>query len=1166
MKLRLLLISSVLLLAGVFSYSSFAAEENEREGNPLDRMKYFYERRAYPFERIPDNAYIEAREYMKRSLRAKNSAAQILAQQPAWRQIGPNEVGGRVRSVVIHPTQPGTVFIGAASGGVWKTTDEGQSWTPTMDFENSCAMGALAIDPNNPDVLFAATGEMVGGSTFSIPGAGVYKTTDAGKTWNSVGLTTVGAFCKIYVHPKNSSLVYAGGAFTNGGFYKSNDGGKTWKRTYDGTVSDVSINPDDENEIFIGVTGESVFRSNNAGETWTRLDLTSDPVGRISVQQSVSDKGVVYVLAAGEIARNADGSSTQNGYVFKSLNQGQSWTRIWSSANIFCPTGNPQGGYDNFIAVHPTNPNIVLVGGVNLYRCADGGKSAGSWYEVAGYNTGNHPDMHCAAFDLTNPNIVYLGNDGGMHRSTDAGDSWRDINNGLSITQFHDLGVDNKSDKNYGGTQDNGTVSNASDALLGGDGGFVAIDPTNSNIIYAETQEAGAFGKINLANGQFTNFAGKKYLKDDPGYWAAPFMLDPLNPRTIYAGRSALYISDDAGNNWFPASPSYGGKITAIGVSSVDPAVIYTGTTRGELAVTNEGGGVWTNITGLPARFVSDIVPSYNDLNTAYVALSGFRAAHVYKTTDLGKNWTDIGKGLPDVPVNALVIHPDNENIIFIGTDVGVFGTYDGGQTWFPFGTGLPSTMIIDLEFYMPPSPEPGKLTLRAATHGRSMWEIDIPSEVVTEPEITAPIGGEIFIAGDAKDVSWYGFAPPVTVEYTLDDGKTWSNIADGATGNSLKFIIPSKPTYLARVRVTSNTDKTQTRTSRTFTIIEKYTGLVLQNSGVNYIPYGIAFDGKDGLWTTTFDKDTSIGGRLYKLNANTLVMEKSVKITQGDSLFTDLTFDRSTGEVYMHKITSTLAVSGGTVYVMDTNGVVKRSFKSPATIYPIGLEMVNGSLFCVDRDGGTKYIYKVDPQSGNLITRYKNPFQSGSGPRCLCSDPAGNLFQVSTNFGGGSLTNAYALKMASANPALEISRFELTYNTSPMNARGIEYDPRDKNFWISTYEGAIYKVAGLEIASGVDESGTTNSNDISNVRIHPNPANGLTYVAFTPQRNAERATVRIVNLLGATVATIYDGQAIAEEQNILKFEANNLMNGIYTVVITLDNRQSTVEKLIINR
>ena len=1159
--------SSVLMLAGVFSYSSFAAEENEREGNPLDRMKYFYERRSYPFDRIPDNAYIDAREYTKRSLRAKNSAAQILAQQPAWRSIGPGEIGGRVRSIVVHPSKPGTLFIGAAAGGVWKSTDEGQNWTPIMDFENTCAMGALAIDPNNPDVMFAATGEMVSGS-WSMPGAGIYKTTDGGNTWNSIGLTTVGAFSKIFVHPKNSSLIYAGGALSNSGFYKSNDGGRTWKRTYDGTVSDVSINPDDENEIFIGVTGESVFRSDNGGETWTRFDITTDPIGRISVQQSRSDKNIVYALAAGEIVQVAPNVFTQNGYVFKSTNRGQSWSQIWSSGNIFCPQGSPQGGYDNFIAVHPTNPNIILVGGVDLYRCTDGGKSAGCWYEVAGRNAGNHADMHCVAFDPANPSVVYLGNDGGMHRSTDAGDSWSDINNGLFITQMHDLGIDNKGNKNYGGTQDNGTISNASDHIFHSDGGFVAVDPSNPNLIYVETQKAGNFGRLNLANGQFTNFAGDKYLAADEGLFVTPFMLDPFSPRTIYTGRSALYISDNAGSTWFPASPAYGGKITAIAVSPVDPAVIYTGTARGEIAVSNEGGGIWTNITGLPARFVSDIVPSYNDLNTAYVALSGFRAAHVYKTTDLGKNWTDIGKGLPDVPVNALVIHPDNESIIFIGTDIGVFGTYNGGQTWFPFGTGLPSTMIIDLEFYMPPSPEPGKLTLRAGTHGRSMWEIDVPSEVITEPEITAPIGGEVFVAGEAKDISWYGFIPPVTVEYTLDDGKTWSGIADGATGNSLKFIIPAKPTFLARVRVTSNTDKSQTRTSRTFTIIEKYTGLVLQNGNVNHIPYGIAYDGKDGLWTTSFEGDTARSGRLYRLNANTLVLEKIVKISAGDSSYTDLTFDRATSELYVHKIIGLTATTGngGIIYVMDTNGVVKRSFKSPVTNYPIGLELVNGALFCADRDGGTKYIYKVDPQSGNLITRYKNPFQAGSGPRCLCSDPAGNLFQVSTNFGSGSLTNAYALKMGSANPALEISRFELTYNSSPINARGIEYDPRDKNFWISTYEGAIYKIAGLEITSGVDESGTISGNDVANVRIHPNPTGDFCYIAFTPQRNAERATVKIVNMLGATVATVYDGIAIAEEQNIIRFEGNNLASGVYTVVITLDDRQSTVEKLVINR
>jgi hypothetical protein len=495
---------------------------------------------------------------------------------------------------------------------------------------------------------------------------------------------------------------------------------------------------------------------------------------------------------------------------------------------------------------------------------------------------------------------------------------------------------------------------------------------------------------------------------------------------------------------------------------------------------------------------------------------------------------------------------------------VGVFATYNGGESWFPFGTGFPSTMAIELEFYLPPVPEPGKMTLRCGTHGRSMWEVDVPDEVITQQEITAPIGGEVYITGDAKDINWYGFAPPVTVEYTLNDGKSWSNIADGATGNTVKWIIPEKPTHLARIRVRSNADNAQIRTSRTFTIIQKYTGLVLQNASVRHIPYGIAFDGKDGLWATAFDKDTAIAARLYRYNANTLVLEKSVKIQGGDSLYTDISFDRSNGDVYLHKITSTTAASGGTIYVLDTFGVVKRSFKSPATVYPIGLELVGNKLFAADRDGATKYIYSVDPQTGAQTGRFRNPFNVGSGPRCLCADPEGNLYQASTNFGGGSLSNAYALKMSSATPNVEISRFELTNGGSPINVRGIEYDPRDKNFWVSDYSGTIFKVAGLEISTGVEDGDKPAA---TNINIHPNPTGEFCYIAYTPLHNAASAVVSVVNMLGETVAVAYRGSARAEEQTIVRFDGvKSLPAGVYTVVVTLDSRQSSVEKLIISR
>lgn len=1136
------------------SLSVFAGEElDEHEGSPFERMKYFYERRSYPFERIPDNAYIEAYNYAKRSMNAKKSAAQILAQQPEWRQIGPIAVGGRVRSIVMHPAKPDATFIGAAAGGVWKTENNGQSWTPIMDFENTSAMGALAIDRNNPDVMLAATGEMVSGS-WSMPGAGIYKTTDGGKNWRSVGLTTVGAFSKIYIHPKNSQIVYAGGAMSGGGFYKSTDGGESWKRTLEGTVSDISINADDENELFIGVTGESVYKSTDGGESWIRLNLSDNALGRISTQQSKSDKNIVYALAGG------DGNA---GYVFKSINRGQTWTVIWNSDNIFTSGGNSQAGYDNFIAVHPTNPNIVLVGGVNLYRTTDGGKTLGGWYQVGGYNTDVHPDMHCAAFGEDNPNIVYLGCDGGMYRSEDAGDTWSNINNGLAITQFHDIGLDNKSNKVYGGAQDNGTMSSTATTwgeIVGGDGGFTAVDPTNSGIIYGETQN-GALWK--MTNGSIKSLSNL-FPSDDPGAWVTPIVIDPIDPKTVYCGRSALYISGNRGDRWDVASPRYGGKISAIGVSPVDPAIIYIGTARGEIAVTTEGGGTWTNIAGLPARFVSDIAPSYNDANTAYISLSGFRTAHVYKTTNLGKTWTDIGKGLPDVPVNALAIHPDDEKKIFIGTDIGVFATYDGGASWFPFGVGFPSTMAIELEFYMPPIPTPGKVTLRCGTHGRSIWEIDVPSDIITEQEITAPIGGEIFVSGEIKDASWYGFTPPVKVEYTLNDGKTWTNIAEGATGNSLKWIIPDKATYLARIRVSSITEPVQVRTTRTFTIIQKYTGLVLQSSGVRHIPYGLAYDGKNGLWATAFDSDTSIAGRLYKYNATTLVFEKAVKITQGDSLFTDLTLDRATGEFYVHKIATTSAAIGGSIYVMDSNGTVKRSFKSPCIAYPIGLELVNGVLYCADRDGG-RWIYKVDPSTGNEIgTRAKNPFDVGSGPRSICSAPDGILYQASTNFGGGSLSNSYAVKFTTANLSKEISKFELQFNASPINVRGIEYDPRDKNFWVSDYGGTIYKVAGMEIQTGVNEPADIQL--VSDIIIAPNPANELCYIGFTPSRAASIVTVTVNNMLGAIVAKVYEGTVMTDEQKIVRFDSSALPNGVYAVVLTFDNARSITEKLIINR
>ncbi len=1162
MKQYILLIIATFLLVSVNS-SAQQNQDERREGDPRDKAKFFHDQRVYPFDSIPSNALFKAREQQKKFFSSKQNGAQLLAQQPVWKQAGPTAVGGRTRTIVHHPTKDGWLYVGAANGGVWRSTNGGENWEPIMQNENSISMGALAIDTKNPDIIYAGTGEYSSGN-YGYSGAGIFRTTDGGTTWNLRGLATVGGFSKMYVHPKNSNVIYAGAVYGGAGFYKSTDAGVTWNRTIKETVSDVSINPNDINEIFIGTVGAGIFYSNDGGETWTPKPIPLFNTGRISVQQSVSNPNQVYALV--DVA-GVNGTAGI-GHILTSNDRGETWTDSYSEIGIF--NTNDQGGYDNFVTVHPTNANIALVGGVNLFRTTDGGEN---WIKVGGYGTDMHPDTHCGFFSPINPDIVYVGCDGGMYRSDDAGFLWKSINTGLAITQFQgNIAIDHdQPTAMYGGTQDNGTMSNVSTRegdILGGDGAFVTLNQQKPSILYAESQY-GNMARIDLKNKTINSIGAN--LSADPGAFVAPLIYDPAT-EGLYSGRSALYVSYNQGNGWEQLSPSLKAKISAIAVSQQDPDVLYIGSQSGELLVTKNGGGKesenWTYISnnGLPNRFVTDIEPSLISGTTAYVTLSGFNSAHVFKTDDLGQTWQDIGKNLPDVPTNCITIHPDDEKILFVGTDIGVYGTYDGGVSWFPLGTGFPSTSIIDMQVYKGSATLPGTIKLRVSTHGRSMWEIDVPKEVINSFEVTAPVGGEQFVTGASQQISWYGFTEKVNIEYSIDNGIKWTNIVNGAIGNNILWNVPNRPTEYARIRITSATNPNEVRTTRSFSIVPIRIGSILESGGVAHVPYGIAYDGKDGLWTTSFQE-----AKIYKLNSTTLVIEKEISFANPkDSLCTDLTIDRKTGTLYIHKLNSTTSSNGGMIYTMDTTGKLLNSYSSPAANYPIGLEYVDGNLLAADRDGSRR-IYTINPITGDTITSVKNPYQLTFGPRCLCYDGSQFMYQVCTNFSGGALSGTISIKIDKNAPTLEVNRMELLVGSSSINARGIEYDPRDKNFWVADYGGNIFKVAGFETITpidttvgGIDEPSDALSGILTS-SIYPNPSSNTTFISYQMNKPSSHLKIEVVNLLGETFGTLFDNTTVGNDQNILRFETANLTNGVYSIVFTVDKTQRVAKKLIIS-
>lgn len=1152
---RLFLFFAVLAASSIATFPLRAADDDNSSTNkqsefyrsvpnvkPKSREVYFYEMRNFPSGRIPQNARAKALDYVENAMMAtaRKNAPHVMAAQPAWRAIGPFNVGGRVRSVVVHPTNPAKVWIGTAAGGAWQTENSGATWKPIFDNQNASAFGSLAVDPNDPDVLWAATGE-IEASVDAYLGNGVYKSVDGGETWEHIGLAHIGAFSKIHVHPLNSNFVVAGAVKNGAGFYKTTDGGKTWKKTFDGPVSDVSINPQSENDVFIGVTGEGVYYSGDGGETFDFLPngFPQYNVGRVSVQAAKSNANIVYCLIA-RYEYTSETDRTEYADIYQSTNRGQQWNKVYSGTPSFF---NNQGFYNHYIEVHPTNPSIAFAGGIDIFRTLDGKQWNNVTYAYSGGNT--HPDQQAIAFAPSSPQTIYAGNDGGMYISKDGGTSWTAINTGLAITQFYKMGVDQKnSAATYGGSQDNGTHGSPNgapnwSAIGGGDGGYVSVDPKNSNLIYGSFQQ-GVMWKLNLATSQ-QEILGLPAKEVDAPLFIAPHLIDPKNSSFLYHGRKHLYVSSDAGRTWdqFNTLPALEGSISAIGASRAQDFNLYIGTSRGEVYTTLDG-DTWEQANnGLPKRFITDILPSWKDPSTAYLSLSGFGTGHVFKTTDGGKTWFDISNGLPDIPCGSIVFSPKDENILFAGTDIGVFATFDGGATWLPFGTGLPRTHIADLEFHVETN------TLRAATHGRSMWEVDVPSTTIDVAGITSPAGGESYNALSTQVISWYGISGSVKVEYSVDDGDSWKTITTAAVGSHVRWKIPDLPTIVGRIRITPNDNPEAPLISRTFAINKFAPGSVLAQTSVPHIAYGIAYDGKGGLWTTSF-----YGNKIYKLNATTFQIESSFTIPGGDSLYTDITIDKTTQTLYVHKLNRSVNPNGGKILVLNTDGQLLRTMDSPGKKYPIGLAWVQGKLLAGDRD--TRKLYWVNPQTGDAEGDYNNPFQKNSGPRGMCYDGATYCYQASTDFSGQTLQAAFSLQFAADNPSQEVGRLPLRTATATINARGIDYDATDKTFWISDFDGNIFKTAGFEVVTNIAESKTRIDKDVLTVQqAIPNPFSENTSIAFT-LRTASPVRVDVYNAVGSRLLTLHDAPMAAGTHS-LAFQGKSLASGVYTLVFSIN-------------
>jgi len=655
-----------------------------------------------------------------------------------WISLGPSTSNGgyaglgRLNCIAFHPTDVNTYWVGAASGGLWVTYDNGNSWTCLTDFNAVLAVSDIVIptDFTTSQTIYIATGDR---DAFDNNSVGVLKSTDGGTTWNTTGITFAinqGKMVnRILIDPNDNQILLAA---TSDGVYKTIDGGTNWSNRLTTTqFMDMEYKPGDFSTIYGARDNGRIFRSVNSGASWTQVYIGSN-AARIELAVSAADPTVVYGVVAS--ASNAGLNA-----IVKSTNSGNSFSEIFygSAINLmgWSVTGNDIGGqgwYDICIAASPLDANVVLVGGVNTWASTNGGTSwtiSNHWYGANGV-VAVHADKHNLTY---RPNgTLFECNDGGIYVSDNNGLTWTDKTNGIRISQMYKLGVSTLNpSETITGLQDNGTKLNVGTSwfdVKGGDGMECLIDYSNNNIQYGTYVN----GQIDRTMNHWVNRTAIEPSGAGDGAWVTPYIINPVNPASLYAGYSEIWKTTNRGDSWTQISNlSVGNKIRSMAIAPSDTLTLYVASLS-NIWKTNNDGALWTNITaGLPTSNsqITYIAVKHDDPNTVWVTFGNYTAAKVFETTDGGANWTNISTGLPAIPVYSIVQNRLSTSGVqlYVGTEVGVYYK-NGANDWIYYNNGLPNVKIGELEIYYGTSVQTSKL--RAATYGRGLWEtpIDYPS------------------------------------------------------------------------------------------------------------------------------------------------------------------------------------------------------------------------------------------------------------------------------------------------------------------------------------------------------------------------------------------------------------------------------------------------------
>ncbi|MFZ4427811.1 MAG: VPS10 domain-containing protein [Saprospiraceae bacterium] len=757
-------INTAMLVSGLFACTP--GHRHEQPGTAIS--EHFFLQKAYPETEFPLEGYLKGMEISRRQVAARGSGPTGFNEN--WEAVSAGNFSGRINAIAVHPNDEQTVYAGLASGGIFKTTNGGSAWLPVFDNQAYLAIGALAIDPSNPETIYAGTGDPnVTGYPFI--GDGLYRSSNGGKDWTYLGLRETRIISRIIIDPSDPRTIWVatmGLPFArtpDRGVYKSTDAGKTWRKVLfvaeQAGITDMVINPSNPKQLFaaswdrirnnreslINGPNAKVFRSNDGGETWKALSgglPEQQNLGRIALAASENSPGRLFARYLGPDNELLN--------IFRSDNAGEQWTPIidFSTSNLTAPGffgGSGFGWYFGTLAVNPLDDKEIYVLGVDLWRTRDGGKNwelaAPSWRDFI-----VHADKHDLVFSRSGKK--FLATDGGIYTQAVNNGSW--VWGGtIPNLQFYRVGYNpHRPNWFYGGSQDIGTIGGPINQnwtrLYPFDGFAMLFHPSDSNLIYIQIQNGRKF--VSRNGGQSWDNAANGFPASERTNWDCPFIRGAHQPHTLYSATFRVYRSSSGPvPQWAPISPDltdgnrYGSlfhTISTLAESPLDSTLLYAGTTDGNVWRGSSTPGSWIPLTrGLPDRYVTAVRASPNFRDYVYTCFSGYKdnefLPHLYRSKDRGETWENISAGLPPVGVNnLLVLRGYADRVLIAATDAGVYASINAGITWDRLGQNMPAVAIYDLAF------NELKKTLIAGSYGRSMFSYPL------EPLLSVPVSAAV--------------------------------------------------------------------------------------------------------------------------------------------------------------------------------------------------------------------------------------------------------------------------------------------------------------------------------------------------------------------------------------------------------------------------------------